>query len=89
MLTTYDHDEYVYDALEAGASGLLLKDVATRARTSSHASIPTEPAIAPSSSSTEWATRSRWSPYRHRLAEGESSHQGPLWCLGRPLNLAT
>ena len=31
----------------------------TRARTSSHASIPTEPAIAPSSSSAGWVTRSR------------------------------
>jgi len=28
ILTTYDLDEYVYDALEAGASGFLLKDVA-------------------------------------------------------------
>jgi DNA-binding NarL/FixJ family response regulator len=27
MLTTFDMDEYVYDALEAGASGFLLKDV--------------------------------------------------------------
>ncbi|WP_353828687.1 response regulator [Agromyces sp. SYSU T0242] len=27
MLTTFDLDEYVYDALEAGASGFLLKDV--------------------------------------------------------------
>ncbi|MHC0432782.1 response regulator [Streptomyces sp. O3] len=27
MLTTFDHDEYVYDALYAGASGFLLKDV--------------------------------------------------------------
>ncbi len=26
MLTTFDIDEYVYDALEAGASGFLLKD---------------------------------------------------------------
>jgi len=26
-LTTFDLDEYVYDALEAGASGLLLKNV--------------------------------------------------------------
>ena len=26
ILTTYDHDEYVYDALRAGASGFLLKD---------------------------------------------------------------
>ncbi len=31
MLTTYDLDEYVYDALEAGASGFLLKDVALEA----------------------------------------------------------
>lgn len=27
ILTTYDLDEYVYDALEAGASGFLLKDI--------------------------------------------------------------
>jgi DNA-binding NarL/FixJ family response regulator len=27
MLTTFDVDEYVYDALKAGASGFLLKDV--------------------------------------------------------------
>jgi DNA-binding NarL/FixJ family response regulator len=26
VLTTFDHDEYVYDALKAGASGFLLKD---------------------------------------------------------------
>ena len=28
MLTTFDLDEYVYDALDAGASGFLLKDMA-------------------------------------------------------------
>lgn len=26
MLTTYDHDEYVFEALAAGASGFLLKE---------------------------------------------------------------
>ena len=27
MLTTFDQDEYIYDALRAGASGFVLKDV--------------------------------------------------------------
>ena len=31
MLTTFDLDEYVYDALQAGASGFLLKDVRAEA----------------------------------------------------------
>lgn len=31
VLTTFDHDEYVYGALRAGASGFLLKDVAPEA----------------------------------------------------------
>ncbi len=30
ILTTFDRDEYVYDALRAGASGFLLKDVPAR-----------------------------------------------------------
>lgn len=30
MLTTFDIDEYVYNALQAGASGFLLKDLAAR-----------------------------------------------------------
>jgi len=28
ILTTFDHDEYVYDALRSGASGFVLKDIA-------------------------------------------------------------
>ncbi|MDR1442181.1 MAG: response regulator transcription factor [Bifidobacteriaceae bacterium] len=30
ILTTFDHDDYVYDALAAGASGFLLKDASVR-----------------------------------------------------------
>jgi DNA-binding NarL/FixJ family response regulator len=30
VLTTFDHDDYVYDALAAGASGFLLKDSSVR-----------------------------------------------------------
>ena len=30
ILTTFDHDDYVYDALTAGASGFLLKDAPSR-----------------------------------------------------------
>jgi DNA-binding NarL/FixJ family response regulator len=30
ILTTFDHDDYVYDALAAGASGFLLKDAPAR-----------------------------------------------------------
>ncbi|MCL1898378.1 MAG: response regulator transcription factor [Micrococcales bacterium] len=30
ILTTFDHDDYVYDALDAGASGFLLKDAPAR-----------------------------------------------------------
>lgn len=30
MLTTFDTDEYVYDAIRAGASGFMLKDVSAR-----------------------------------------------------------
>ena len=37
MLTTFDLDAYVYDALRAGASGFLLKDT-THPRTSSQRS---------------------------------------------------
>ncbi len=31
ILTTFDLDEYVYDAIRAGASGFLLKDVTAEA----------------------------------------------------------
>ena len=36
ILTTFDLDEYVYDALRAGASGFLLKDVPARQLVAAH-----------------------------------------------------
>ena len=42
ILTTFDLDEYVYDALAAGASGFLLKDVPPEQLTA--ASGPSPPA---------------------------------------------
>jgi DNA-binding NarL/FixJ family response regulator len=50
MLTTFDLDEYVYDAMKAGASGFLLKDVhrdelARAVRTVAHGDALLAPAI--------------------------------------------
>ena len=51
MLTTFDMDEYVYEALQAGASGFLLKDVP---RSSSSTGSGPSPRVTPC-----WRRRSR------------------------------
>ena len=49
ILTTFDLDEYVYEAVRAGASGFLLKDVAPALLTQAiHAAADGDALIAPS-----------------------------------------
>jgi DNA-binding NarL/FixJ family response regulator len=66
VLTTFDLDEYVYEALRAGASGFLLKDVATEdlvaaVRTVARGDALLAPAI----------TRRLIEEFLHRLPPGE------------------
>jgi DNA-binding NarL/FixJ family response regulator len=49
IITTFDHDEYVYDALRAGARGFLLKDAGAALLTQAlHAAASGDALIAPS-----------------------------------------
>jgi len=60
ILTTFEQDDYIFDALSAGASGFLLKR--TRPRSSSRRFIPSRQAIlcsrlrSPARSSSAWLT---------------------------------
>ena len=63
ILTTFDLDEYVFDALRAGASGFLLKDT-----------LPDELLAAVHGS---WPTATRCSRRRSRAASSSSSCRSP------------
>ena len=69
MLTTFDLDEYVFDALIAGASGFLLKDVAPE---------DSAPPYAPSPTATRSSRhRSPDASSRHSSATTEHAHEPP------------
>lgn len=76
VLTTFDIDEYVYDALAAGASGFLLKDAepttSSRPSTSSHAAMPSS---SPRSCDAWW--RRSWRRALARACRGARTHGRP------------
>jgi DNA-binding NarL/FixJ family response regulator len=47
MLTTFDLDEYVFGAIQAGASGFLLKDLAAHQVVAAVRTVSTGDALAP------------------------------------------
>jgi hypothetical protein len=92
MLTTFDLDQYVYDALAAGASGFLLKDItaerlfdAVRVVARGDALLaPTLPGASSASSPgcvRGWCGRPGWpcSPPEKLRSCGSSAKDCPIW----------
>jgi DNA-binding NarL/FixJ family response regulator len=71
MLTTFDMDEYIFDALQAGASGFLLKDVLPELLVSGIRSVHAgESLLAPSVTRRMISTFLRHAPAASRAADG-------------------
>jgi len=92
ILTTFDLDEYVYDALRAGASGFLLKDApAEQMITAVHVAAAGDALIAPSITRrllAEFARRPRPEDARPRLAALTDRERDILLRLGRGMSNA-
>ena len=82
ILTTFDHDEYVYEAMRAGASGFLLKTVRPRQLAAAirdiAAVMPCSPPTSPAGSSNSSSTAHHPAPEsRPRLASSPPRGRGP------------
>jgi len=92
ILTTFDLDEYVYDALRAGASGFLLKDAPPEQMIAAvHAAAAGDALIAPSITRrllAEFVRRPRADDAGPRLAALTDRERDVLLLLGRGLSNA-
>ncbi len=90
ILTTFDLDEYVYDALRAGASGFLLKDAPPEQMIAGvHAAANGDALIAPSVTRrllTEFAQRPRPADAHRALASLTERERDILLRLGRGMS---
>ena len=86
ILTTFDVDEYVYEAIKAGASGFLLKDTGARNLIEGVRIVHSGDAIV--APSTTWRLLDRFSAAAPRWAGPGGSGGAPAGPAGRPQHQA-